>query len=404
MRQPPIALTPVPTATQPFDIAIESEARLRADPASGGWWVVGLARAAQEALANPHVRLVLRDAAGGEIARRTIELAIDPLPAERTWPYQEIFRPDSIPQTVEATLLGSSAGESSSPSVESRVVRSFLNAQGATMVLGRIHNPGREPVSIEAVRLLGRDPSGAPTEVVNAEPASSWLAPDGTMPFLGVLPVTDELDWEPFTMTLPAGPSPPTVEASEIEARQDDQGNPYMTASLINGESDPLWASVTAVASGGGVWLAAESIAVPLPLAPGEASPLSLRLPATSLGGVAATEVGWTLFVGSRPAESLSVPVASEVIGYSPVGSSLFLRIRLTGPEPAAISNPAALASLRSEDGRLVSAGWAAGPPILAPGESTEVTLALPLPPGFDLTLGQIDVRAGGVPVPQTAP
>ena len=35
---------------------------------------------------------------------------------------------------------------------------------------------------------------------------------------------------------------------------------------------------------------------------------------------------------------------------------------------------------------------------VLAPGETAVITLALPLPSDFDLTLGQLDVQGGGLP------
>jgi hypothetical protein len=98
------------------------------------------------------------------------------------------------------------------------------------------------------------------------------------------------------------------------------------------------------------------------------------------------------------------MPVPSEVIGYEPAGSTLFLRVRLTGGAVATVHSPAASASITDDEGQVVSAAWAAGPPILAPGDSAVVTLALPLPRGFDLTQGQLDVEGAGLPAPERAP
>jgi hypothetical protein len=65
---------------------------------------------------------------------------------------------------------------------------------------------------------------------------------------------------------------------------------------------------------------------------------------------------------------------------------------------------PSAQATLTGDNGQLVSAGWGVGPPALAPGETAVITLALPLPNGFDLTLGQLNVQAGGLPLNEPAP
>jgi hypothetical protein len=91
------------------------------------------------------------------------------------------------------------------------------------------------------------------------------------------------------------------------------------------------------------------------------------------------------------------MPVALEVIGYEPVGSTLFLRVRLTAPVSAAIERPTAFATINGPDGSLLSAGWSSGPILLGSGQEAVVTVPIPLPSGLDLTEAQFDVRAAGL-------
>jgi hypothetical protein len=87
------------------------------------------------------------------------------------------------------------------------------------------------------------------------------------------------------------------------------------------------------------------------------------------------------------------------VIGYEPVGSTLLLRIRLTGVEGGVVLNPSAYASITGDEGRVLSTSWAAGTSALGPGEESVVTLAIPLPAGFDLEESELNIRAVGLPM-----
>ena len=138
-----------------------------------------------------------------------------------------------------------------------------------------------------------------------------------------------------------------------------------------------------------------------MPLAPGDRAPFSLRLPGVSLPPEG--QVEWLIVTRASPAEASPVTVPSEVIGYEAVGSTLFLRVLLTGGAEGR-RHPSAQATLMGDEGELVSAGWGVGPPALGPGETAVITLALPLPSEFDLTLGQLDVQGGGLPLNEPAP
>ena len=397
----PTPATPRPTATPAFDVVTPIEAAFQESGRPGEWQVVGLARDDHETLVDPHVEIVLRDASGAE-ARRTIALPSDPLPAGAGCPFLEIFRSPPSPTTVQATLLGD-RGPSGNPGpiVTGKIVRTFLGARGIPTVLGSLTNPGARPLTVAGVRLVGRDAAGGLQAVVGADPGATWLEPGATTPFLArPLSTAQGLSWEVYTISAIGAGSPPEVEILDQVSARDAQGNPFVTATVLNPADRPVHLAMSAVASSDEGWLAADSIELPAPLAPGERASFSLRLP----GGGLPPEIEWNLVAGATTSDVAAVVLPSEVVGYEPAGSTLLLRVRLTGRPGATVLVPSASAWLSDDAGEVVSAGWgsAAGP--LTSSQAVVVTVALPLPDGLDLSLAEVDVRGVGVPAVGVTP
>jgi hypothetical protein len=398
------APSPAPTPTPRFTLSEPSEAELVRGAGVGEWNVVGLARP-DVAIEDPHVLIVLRDSRGSEIARRTIEIPADPLPAGAAWPFRELFRPATTPGSAKATLLGAPAAGAPSPGAAGRVLRTFSNEQGSVVALGRLTFSGPGGGRLEALRLLGRDSSGRPTDVIEAEPATDDFASGVDAAFLAVLPAgSEDLTWEVYPIVRSADERHVPIRFSGIEFRQDDQGNPFVTAFVHNDSREPETLTLTALVLAADEWLGGASSSIPLPLAPGERLPLAIRLPRASLGDQGNGELQWRLFSRAKPAAGTPIPLPLEVIAYEPVSSTLILRIRLSGVEGGPVEHPSGFAWITGDDGRLVSAGWAAGPPSLAPGEDSVVTVTIPIPAGIDLEEGQIEVRAAGLPSPDPGP
>jgi hypothetical protein len=395
--------SPSPTPTPAYELAVPMTAELAAPSESDEWIVFGLAGATSQAVEDPHVLIVLRDEAGAEIARRTIELPTDSLPPSSAWPIREFFRPPSPPASVEATLLGNSATLPASPEVAAQILRTFLDAQGRTIALGLLANSSPAEATVDRLGMLGRDERNGMREVLYLEPVLDRIGPGDRVPFLVLLPLgSEDLEWEVFPIARNTYGSRLPVAILEVRSDRDDQGNPFITAIVHNASQEPAWLFLTAIALDGEEWIAGDSLSLPVPLSAGGRAPFSLRLPGVGLP--AEDPVEWLIVAQARPADTGPVVVSSEVVDYSTVGSTLFLRVVLTGGETPGTLSPSARAMIRGEEGQVVSAGWGAGPPSLAPGETAVVTLALPLPGGFDLTLGQLDVQGAGLPLTDPPP
>ena len=343
--------------------------------------------------------IVLRDTSGAEVSRRTIEIPADPLPMGSAWPFREVFRPPAPPTSVEASLVGNPAPAETSVLAVGEIVRTFSDGQGSIVALGRLTSSAPGEARLEALRLLGHDASGRMSDILEVEPASTSIGPLEALPFLARLPRGGEsLRWEAYPILRPGNIAAPAVRFSDLESYQDDQGNPFVTAVARNDAPGPVWLTVTGLILDGDEWLGGVSASLPFPLAPGERLSMSLRVPRASLGLLDAGEVRWQLLPRTAPADGSPVPLASEVIGYEPVGSTLLLRIRLTGVEGGVVLNPSAYASITGDQGRVLSTSWAAGPSALGPGEESVVTLAIPLPAGFELEESELNIRAVGLP------
>jgi hypothetical protein len=392
----PTVATPPPTKTPANQVSLPVEAALLAPSFGSDWIVVGLAAPQSIALEDPSVAIRLLDRSGKEIERRTVELPFDSLLPGSAWPFREVFRPAASPSAVEATLEGTGRASGAAPRLRGEVLTTFIDSQGTRAALGSITNRAGESVRLDRVALLGRDSAGALQEVAAAVPAASVLPAGEVTPLLAQLPDGgDLLDWEVLPIASTGAFSPAAVEVGEIYAAEDDQSNPFVTASVRNTAQGQRWISLTAVAQVGSTWLVGDSITAPLPVAQGEGLPLTIRVPGSELPPD--EEIEWLLFPDATAAETGTVPLTAEVVGFSPLGSSLLLRVRISGGATP-VRLPAAHAWVATDEGQTVSAASAIGPEVLLPGQEAVVTLALPVPRGLELALAQVEVRAAGLP------
>jgi hypothetical protein len=392
----PPSPAPTPTATPDFTLNLDVEASLRPAPLPGEWIVTGLALAGPNDVETPRLSLVLRDSTGAELDRRTVDVQPDPLPAGASWPFRETFALETTPSTVHARLQGDSGNAAQRPLLQGEVLRTFIDSRGGTVALGSLANEATRQAFVTSLRVAGRDAAGALQEVLDVRPARRQLEPGEVTPFLAALPPEAEaLEWEVYSIAAFGDGSDPAIEIVEQTSADDDQGHPFVTTVLRNISEDPRFPAITGILGHEDAWLSGEAFELPVALAPGEQAAISLRVPGLGLSPEA--EIEWLLVTDSTAAEGRSIPVASEVIDFQPLGSTLVLGVRLTaGQRP--VGQPAVQAALIGENGVTLSAAWGAGPAALGPGESAVVPLALPIPRGFDLAQGQLDVRAVGLP------
>lgn len=356
---------------------------------------MGLAEAGREAMEAPEILLTVYGPSGSELTRQTIALPIEVLPAGAGWPFSLKVSSPSEPTSAQAVLQGAAAADPSAPRASAEVLETFLDTQGASQLLGRVRVDGDLPFEVVSLGVLGRDRSGKITDVLGAEPAGANDPGHRETPFLARVPAGSRAStWTAFPIARSLEHAPPPVDVTPGEAMSDDQGNPFLTVHLRNPGQDPLWVRATAVLKADGEWQAGEAIVLPVPLGPGLSTAISFLVPGSPPNPELPTS--WETFVDARAADASPVPLASEVVGYEPVGSALLIRVRTEVPVSQEMERAGVSAVLRSESGPIVSASWAAASD-LAAGDAPIVVLALPLPDGFDLTASILDVEALGL-------
>lgn len=156
-----------------------------------------------------------------------------------------------------------------------------------------------------------------------------------------------------------------------------------------------------------GELIGAAGLFFPVPLKPGESQ-------AFALAAVPGIEV-WMLQQNGKP-QNLSLQIWFDALALAPsvlapssldleirsaeaIAGTLFLHGTVRNPWIDEMTHPSVLAAVRTTEGDLLAAGWMEVALSLAPNESADFVLALPLPEGADLAMTEYDLRALGVPI-----
>ncbi len=141
----------------------------------------------------------------------------------------------------------------------------------------------------------------------------------------------------------------------------------------------------------------------PLPLAPGEARPFSVRMPPL-FGPLPASpdpaELGLSASPESLPAsaaEAALVLLDLQVESFEFTGSRAFIRGRVSNPTSHTIVTPSVFAAVRSTEGKVLGAGWQVLAPDLAPAGERTFTLSIDLPARATPSMAEYDLRALGI-------
>ena len=278
----------------------------------------------------------------------------------------------------------------------------WLTAETAA-VLGRLTNPQSRPLAAESLLVVGLDTSREPVSYAFGQTGAEFLAPGEGIPFRADVPEATDVDrWVVLALGSPPDPSASTrVELESVELRFDSQGKPFATGFVVNPSDQPRQIRLLLLATGGEDWLAAGILAIPVPLPArsrlafdvDEFPGLTGRLPQ----GEDAPSLTIVPYVADSASEGVLEDLAAEVTGFEVIGSRLYLRGQVRGPETVAVLNPTLFASILSAEGELISAGWTLAAERAGPGQSLPFLLSIPIPANTDLALAEYDVRAWGI-------
>ena len=102
---------------------------------------------------------------------------------------------------------------------------------------------------------------------------------------------------------------------------------------------------------------------------------------------------GFTILPADETVSQLELTISQ----YEVLGSLVFLRGVITNPDDTLIREPSIYATVRNNEGLILSAGWETPIDLLDAGEASEFELSLLLPRGAEPAMLEFDVIAFGL-------
>jgi hypothetical protein len=375
---------------------------------SGIWMVLGLARNdSRYALEGVVVSVELLDPAGLPIASASLPLALSILQPGATSPIMARFERVGPPAGARAGLVTFRSSAEPLMHVSVDAVRPGPSSEG-TLVLGSLRNGGPGLAEAREVIVVWRDADHTLSGMAAASVPHSLIPEDGSVPWLAVMPGTVQGGrFEVFTAVAAVDESldAPLDQAIEPMWRVTEQGNGFAIGAIRNSGSRPALPEVAVAVRVNGrlVSLAILQSAVPLP--PGEMLPFGVdQFPGLEVApdpGDVAIEVYLT-GRGTDPGAPAAVPLAASIHQFEVIGGRVFMQGVVTNPGPAPLTSAMVFVSLRSTIGDAQTARWLALTPP-QPGESAEFFVDVPLAAGDDPAMSEYDVRAFGLPLPESS-
>ncbi|MGB2896255.1 MAG: hypothetical protein WBB65_08830 [Anaerolineales bacterium] len=284
----------------------------------------------------------------------------------------------------------------------------MINHEGNTVIIGQITNTGYSQAKLLNLAVLMRDENQEPLGYAKIVASAAHISPHESSPFIA----SADGDFEPdnliFFLDMIVDTSPPEPDLQFLEPPTlhfTDQGVPFFLGSLHNPSSAWVWASGWLLLESEDELVGIAPIAPPLPIQPGGIRPFSIQyfwgVPPEIL---ASEEAMRTLDVHSSvegiatlPADKTVSQLGLSISQYEALGSSVFLRGAITNPGDSLIRDPSVYATLRNEDGLILSAGWVTPVELLEAGEASEFELSLLLPRGTDPATLEFDMIGYGL-------
>ncbi len=406
MPPPAAAATPAASAT-PF-AARFSELTLVPGEAPGTWIANGLVtNDASAAAVGLRLRLSLLDAQGQAVATREIAPVIDRLGPGESSPFTSRFEGAPAAVRVHAEVAASSASSFKRAPISVEGLQEAADSSGGVSVTGTLTNEGNRPAAVAQVAVAARD-AGKLIAVGGRVAGMSYIRAGESVPFLAHLPTSSPgaqlTAWVDAIETSTPDPVPTAVTASARMATT-SQGLPFVVGSVRNTDNTPRIAALVVFVKDKTRILGMADVEAPIPLAPGEATIFAATsfpgLPARMASGHVSladlkAEVVFDPIASGAAADGESVPLEVAITAYEPIGSTLFVKGQVTNDRSTPIRLPAVTIAVRSTEGRPVTAGWLTIAPLLAAGEASAFSLAMPLPSGVDPAMAEYDLKAAG--------
>jgi hypothetical protein len=379
---------------------------------AGDWRVFGLiTNRSETVMIHPRLAITVVDNHGNVLASDNVPIIFEQLAPGETSPFRAEFPGIGVASNVQAELSTTQTGSLQRAALEVEITSAVRTTRGGIAILGSITNPDITPASIAAFAVLAQDnndrtlgialPSALPGRILGGE----------TAPFLAILEIdSGAFSYEAYIDAVAAvtllDPQPITLDGSP-RLKLDSQNHPIAIGNIKNDSDESYMASIMLTISYQDAWVTVSQIDTPIPLAPGE----SRAFTATEFPGLSAKlpEGSWSLQdlvlvaridpLGVGSEVSQASPLDLEILSYEPLGAFAFIRGTVTNPYANHVRNASIMTNLRYSWGEVVTAAWVVAADSLAPGESADFVLPVPIPAESDPRNTEFDTWAAGVQI-----
>jgi hypothetical protein len=375
---------------------------------AGTWVVLGLARNdSRSALEGVVASVELLDSTDSPIAVATVPVAMSILQPGATSPFMARFEQAKAPDGARAGLQAFRLSSEPPARVSIDAVRSDQSSEG-TLVLGSLRNRGPGPVQAREVIVVWRDADHALSGMALASVPQVRLQEDGTVPWLaeapGAVPVS-RLEVFAAVSAVDESSEGPLESVLEPLWRLSAQGHGFVAGAIRNPGRGPVLPEVAIAILVDDRLASIAILQSTVPLQPGE----TLAFAADRFPGLEAApdpgDVSLELYLtGHRtdPGSPAVILLPASIQRFEVIGDRVFMQGTVANPGPAPLKTAMVFVSLRSTSGDPQTARWLALPPP-QPGQSAEFFVDLPIAAGDDPAMSEYDLRAVGLPLPESS-
>ncbi|NOR90151.1 MAG: hypothetical protein GQ524_07830 [Anaerolineales bacterium] len=283
-----------------------------------------------------------------------------------------------------------------------------INPAGDTVILGQITNPGFSRAKLHDLAVLMLDKNQEPMGYAHLMASTTHIPPRESAPFIALADGGFEPDDLVFFLDMVVDPSPPEPDLQFLEPpalQFTDQGVPFFLGSIHNPSSDWVWASGLLILENEDELVGIAPITPPLPIQPGGIHSFTIQHFWGISPEILASEDAMHTLNAHASVEGVATLAADEAVSllelsisqYEALSSIVFLRGVITNPDNTLIRQPSIYATVRNEEGLILTAGWVTPAELLEAGEVSDFELSLLLPRGVNPAMLEYDVIAFGL-------
>jgi hypothetical protein len=374
------------------------------------WRVVGLIHN-QSDMQIEEIRLSIQlvDSQGQTLDETEVWAGMHFLDSDEESPFAAHFTSSGTPTGAEVELVSYEISEFVRPDIEVRVEDTIPIRTGGSSALGQVINSTFLPIYISAVPMVVYNTDGEIIDFSLETTFVSALGPRQITPLGAVF--QNEIPFDVRIETYPDAIRDDRRGEASFEftppfSMVTSQGKLVALGEFQNTNwQQHQWLYAVLVAELDGETLALAQVAPPNPIAPGETRAYAIenlpglheRLSRLHSG---IEELSFDIIpdlARSGPVEGSVIPLTIHIDAYEAIGSSIFIRGTVANETNQDVHNAILMASLRSTQGQLRSAGWYQAAVELDAGAMVPFTMALDIPAGENVLMLEFDLIATGM-------